>query len=188
MERMAKGGEPIKIRIVKGANLAIEQVDASLHGWPQAPYTVKSEVDANFIRMLLYACQNEHARAVHIGIGSHNLFDIALGLVLRAEKGLDKEISFEMLEGMSLSHERVVHDLAGEMLLYCPAATTNEFHDAVAYLIRRLDENTSADNFMRQAFKLQVNSPEWQNQVGMFSKSLEILVDVLVYLGELKIA
>lgn len=178
MKRVAKGGAPIKIRIVKGANLAMEQVDASLHDWPQAPYVSKVDVDANFKRMLIYACQKEHAQAVHIGIGSHNLFDIAYAFLLRAENGVEKEVSFEMLEGMAPSIQNVVHDLAGDMLVYCPAATKHEFQNAVAYLIRRLDENTYQDNFLRDAFQLQVGSLTWQRQVEMFSKSCEILQTV----------
>ncbi len=86
MERMKKGGAQIKIRIVKGANLAMEQVEASLRHWAQAPYTHKSDVDANYKRMVVYACEPEHASAVHIGIGSHNLFDIAYAMLLRLEK------------------------------------------------------------------------------------------------------
>ena len=58
----------------------MERVEASLHGWPQAPYPRKVEVDANFKRMVEYGCRPEHARAVHLGVASHNLFDIAYGL------------------------------------------------------------------------------------------------------------
>jgi RHH-type proline utilization regulon transcriptional repressor/proline dehydrogenase/delta 1-pyrroline-5-carboxylate dehydrogenase len=47
LERCQRGGAPIKIRIVKGANLAMERVEASLSNWPQAPYLTKVEVDAN---------------------------------------------------------------------------------------------------------------------------------------------
>ena len=45
--RLARGGAEIKLRIVKGANLAMEKVEAELHEWPQAPYPTKEEVDAN---------------------------------------------------------------------------------------------------------------------------------------------
>src|SRR5262245_43209044 len=79
----ARGGAPIKLRIVKGANLAMERIEAAVHGWPQAPYETKPEVDANYKRMLEFVCRPEHAEAVHLGIASHNLFDIAYGLVLR---------------------------------------------------------------------------------------------------------
>ncbi len=81
--RRARGGAPIKLRIVKGANLAMERIEAAVHGWPQAPYERKAEVDANYKRMLEYGCRPEHAEAVHLGVASHNLFDIAYGLVLR---------------------------------------------------------------------------------------------------------
>ena len=56
-ERVAQGGQPIVIRLVKGANLEMERVEASLRGWPQAPYKTKLETDANFKRMLLEGLQ-----------------------------------------------------------------------------------------------------------------------------------
>src|SRR5438093_7173402 len=61
----------------------MERIEAAVHNWPQAPYETKSEVDANYKRMLEYGCRPEHAQAVHLGIASHNLFDVAYGLVLR---------------------------------------------------------------------------------------------------------
>ena len=87
--RRARGGAPIKVRIVKGANLAMERIEAAVHGWPQAPYETKLEVDANYKRMVEYGCRPEHAEAVHLGVASHNLFDIAYGLVLRAAHGVE---------------------------------------------------------------------------------------------------
>ena len=41
IERRRRGGAPIKLRIVKGANLAMERIEAAVHGWPQAPYTTQ---------------------------------------------------------------------------------------------------------------------------------------------------
>ena len=68
-----------RARIVKGANLAMEQVEAELMGWPQAPYDTKAEVDAHYKRMLdraLAAARGD----LHVGVASHNLFDIAWAL------------------------------------------------------------------------------------------------------------
>ena len=173
MRRVASGGAPIKIRIVKGANLAMEQVDAALHEWPQAPYPTKEEVDANYKRMVLYGCTPEHAHAAFLGIASHNLFDIAFALLLRAEHNLEKQVCFEMLEGMADQMRRVVQTLAGDILLYCPAATEDDFQNAVAYLIRRLDENTAPQNFLRHAFALRPGTPEWEDQVRLFSAACD---------------
>src|SRR5882762_6261789 len=99
--RQGRGGAPIKLRIVKGANLAMERIEAAVHGWPQAPYETKIEVDANYKRMLEYGCRPEHAEAVHLGVASHNLFDIAYGLVLRDVHRVEPWVEFEMLEGMA---------------------------------------------------------------------------------------
>ncbi len=169
MQRVAKGGAPIKIRIVKGANLAMEQVESSLQTWPQAPYTKKCDVDANYKRMLTYACEPDHARAAHVGVGSHNLFDVAYALLLRAENNVEEFVSFEMLEGMVEHMNRVVKELSGEILLYCPAVTEREFPNGVAYLMRRLDENTAPENFLRHVFNLIPGTEDWQTQVQYFS-------------------
>ena len=74
--RRGRGGAPIKLRIVKGANLAMERIEAELHGWPQAPYATKAEVDANYKRSSS-RCRPGARAAVHLGIASHNLFDVA---------------------------------------------------------------------------------------------------------------
>lgn len=173
LDRVRNGGAPIKIRIVKGANLAMERVEASLRDWPQAPYSTKSDVDANFKRMITYGCHPDHAHAVRLGIGSHNLFDIAYALLLRAENKVEPFVSFEMLEGMADHMRRIVQQLSGDILLYCPAATKEDFQHAIAYLIRRLDENTAPENFLRQLFHLQPNTKEWDSQKKLFLDSCE---------------
>lgn len=169
MQRVARGGAPIKIRIVKGANLAMERVDASRKGYPQAPYLSKCDVDANYKRMLNYASLPHHAAAVRVGVASHNIFDIAYALLLRSESMVEDFVEFEMLEGMAEPIRKVVQKLTGGMLLYCPAAKEDEFINAVAYFVRRLDENTSPDNFLRHLFKLIPGTREWQNLANQFS-------------------
>lgn len=168
MERVAQGGAPIKIRIVKGANLAMEQVEASIKGWPQAPYLYKKEADANFKKMLQYGTNPNHAQAAHLGIASHNLFDIAYAILLTSQQNIEPYTCFEMLEGMADPIRRVVQHLTNDMLLYCPAATESEFQNAIAYLIRRLDENTAPDNFLRHSFELTPGSAEWNSQAELF--------------------
>lgn len=170
-ERVAAGGAPIKIRIVKGANLAMEAVEASMRGWEQAPYGCKSDVDANFKRMLMFGMRPENASAATLGIGSHNLFDIAYALLMRAENRVENNVCFEMLEGMADHIRRVVQALSGDMLLYCPAATKEEFQNAVAYLVRRLDENTAPENFLRHAFGLEPGSKTWEEQAALFANA-----------------
>jgi RHH-type proline utilization regulon transcriptional repressor/proline dehydrogenase/delta 1-pyrroline-5-carboxylate dehydrogenase len=103
--RVAKGGAPVTIRVVKGANMEMERVEASLRGWPQAPFRTKVETDANYKRMLEEGMKLENRAAVRLGIASHNLFDLAYGLALAAEQGAFEQVQFEMLEGMA-NHQR----------------------------------------------------------------------------------
>lgn len=170
-KRVQGGGAPIKIRIVKGANLAMEQFEASLRGWPQAPYQAKDEVDANYKKMVIYGCIPEHARAVRIGVASHNLFDISFAMLLRVENEVESYVGFEMLEGMADHIRRTVQKLTGDILLYCPVATKQEFQHAIAYLIRRLDENTGPENFLRHVFGLKPGTEAWDIQSSLFSES-----------------
>lgn len=172
-KRVKNGGAPIKIRIVKGANLAMEQFEASLKGWSQAPYNQKVDVDANYKKMLIHGCIPENARAVRLGIASHNLFDIAFAMLLRLENQVEPYTGFEMLEGMADHIRRVVQKLTGDMLLYCPVATKEEFQHAIAYLIRRLDENTGPENFLRHVFGLKPGTESWESQTSLFSQSCD---------------
>ena len=170
-ERVRRGGAGIKIRIVKGANLAMESVEAELHDWPCAVYPSKEEVDANFKRMLHEGCRKENAAAVRIGLASHNLFELSYAMLLRAREGVADRIDFEMLEGMANHQARVVHQVAGGLLLYAPVVRHDDFHSAIAYLVRRLDENTADENFLRDLFGMQVGDAAWETQKNRFLRA-----------------
>lgn len=172
-ERRKKGGAPLKVRIVKGANLAMERVEAALKGWEQAPYSFKHEVDANFKRMMNYALDPENAPSLNIGVGSHNLFDIAYAMILREERQVAPYVVFEMLEGMADASRRVIQSICHEILLYCPAASAAEFQNALAYLVRRLDENTGPENYLRVSFELKPGTTAWQRQADLFASACE---------------
>ena len=173
--RLAAGGAPITLRIVKGANLEMERVEASLRGWPQAPFRRKLETDANYKRMMQEAMKPENLAAVRIGLASHNLFDLAYGLVLAMETNAFDKVQFEMLEGMANPQRRALFELTGNLLLYAPVCRKEEFIHAIGYLIRRLDENTGPDNFLRHAFKIHVGSPEWLRLEEGFVRSFDAI-------------
>src|SRR5947207_12987696 len=174
LARHARGGAPIKLRIVKGANLAMERIEAATHGWGQAPYETKAEVDANYKRMLEYGCRPEHAEAVHLGVASPNLFDVAYGLVLREAQHVEPWVEFEMLEGMANHQARAVQARAGGLLLYAPVVRAEDFHSAIAYLVRRLDENTAPENFLRHVFDLEPGSPPWVAERDRFLAAFHV--------------
>lgn len=161
-QRVEQGGAAVTIRIVKGANMEMERVEASLHGWPQAPFQSKLDTDANYKRMVNFALRPENLAAVRPGIASHNLFDISYALVLAAETGAMGQLQFEMLEGMANHQRRALHELTNSVLLYAPACQKDDFIHAIGYLVRRLDENTGEENFLRHAFNITVESDAWK--------------------------
>jgi RHH-type proline utilization regulon transcriptional repressor/proline dehydrogenase/delta 1-pyrroline-5-carboxylate dehydrogenase len=171
--RVAAGGAPVTLRLVKGANLEMERVDASLHGWPQAPFRSKGEVDANFKRMLHDGLAPENLAAVRLGIASHNLFELAYGLVCSLEADALDRVQFEMLEGMANAQRRALSEVAPSLLLYAPATRKQHFVHAIGYLVRRLDENTGPENFLAHAFKLDVDGDDWRRLAERFLASFE---------------
>lgn len=149
--RFARGGGRVKVRIVKGANLAMERVEAELRDWPQAPYTSKEEVDASYKRLLASAIAV--GPALRVGVGSHNLYDVAWALVQREVHGVADRVEIEMLEGMADPQAHAARDEAGGILLYAPVVKKTERDSAIAYLVRRLEENAAPENFLRHLFE-----------------------------------
>lgn len=172
--RVSKGGAPIKIRIVKGANLAMENVDATLHGWELAPYSSKLEVDANFKRMCHYGCQPENAKVARLGVASHNLFDISYVLLLRSMMEVNEYVEFEMLEGMASHQSRAVQEIADGLLCYAPVVNKEDFHSAISYLVRRLDENSQEENFLHDLFGMKSGDFRWDKQKSKFLAACEL--------------
>ncbi len=170
-ERVADGGAPIKLRVVKGANMDMEQTESSMRGWPQAPYHEKLDTDANYKRMLRYALQPENASCVALGIASHNLFELAHAHLLAEELGTSQHLVFEMLEGMADATVKALSKDGLPILLYAPVATKAHFTHAIAYYVRRLDENTSPQNFLTHSFNLEPGDEDWAFLANQFRSS-----------------
>jgi len=177
--RTAQGGAPIKVRVVKGANLPMEQVDADLHGWPLATWGSKQDSDTSYKAVLDYALTPEHIANVRIGVAGHNLFDVALAHLLAEARGVKKGLEFEMLLGMATGQAEAVKQTVGSLLLYTPVVHPGEFDVAIAYLIRRLEEGASQENFMSAVFELDKNEGLFEREKNRFLASLDALTDTV---------
>jgi RHH-type transcriptional regulator, proline utilization regulon repressor / proline dehydrogenase / delta 1-pyrroline-5-carboxylate dehydrogenase len=147
--RRDAGGAPIRIRLVKGANLAMERVEAELHGWPAAPYPTKADTDANYKRLVDRILHPGTLGAVTVGIASHNLFDVAWALLLAEQRGVAQHVRVEMLQGMAPGEASAVGRRTGELRLYTPVVARDDFDVAISYLFRRLEETSAPENFLR---------------------------------------
>lgn len=170
--RRTKGGAGIKVRVVKGANLAMEHVDAIVHGWPLATWGTKRETDANYKRILDWSFVPERTDAVRIGVASHNLFDIAHAWLLARERRVESRVEFEMLLGMASGQMDAVKRDVGGLLLSTPVVHPGDFDSAIPYLIARLEENASNENFMSGVFELATDSAVFDREAGRFLASL----------------
>ncbi len=173
-ERRALGRAGVKIRLVKGANLAMEKVEAVMHGWEQAPYPTKGDVDANYLRCVERALRADSVAAgVRIGVASHNLYDVASAHLLAQSRGVEDALDIEMLQGMSPAQARAVRDDVGTVILYTPVVAPEDFDSAVSYLVRRLEENASPENYLHAFFS--DDSAAMPDQEARFRASVEAI-------------
>ncbi|WP_066907590.1 bifunctional proline dehydrogenase/L-glutamate gamma-semialdehyde dehydrogenase [Millisia brevis] len=170
--RRTRGGAPIKVRLVKGANLPMEHVEATLHNWPVATWPRKQDSDTNYKRVLHYALQPEHMRNVRLGVAGHNLFDVAYAWLLAGQLGVREYIDIEMLLGMAEGQAEAVRRTVGGLLLYVPVVHPKDFDVAISYLVRRLEEGASQDNFMSAVFSLHDDPELFARERDRFAASL----------------
>jgi RHH-type proline utilization regulon transcriptional repressor/proline dehydrogenase/delta 1-pyrroline-5-carboxylate dehydrogenase len=171
--RHERSGARVKVRLVKGANLAMEHAEAQLHGWTPAPYGSKAAVDASYLRLLDLSLRADHAGAVRIGVASHNLFDLSWALDIARERGVEDQLDIEMLEGMANAEALAIVRSGRTVLLYAPVTQHDDFAAAVAYLVRRLDENTSDENYLKAAFYIADDPKVFEDQRQRFLDSIE---------------
>jgi RHH-type proline utilization regulon transcriptional repressor/proline dehydrogenase/delta 1-pyrroline-5-carboxylate dehydrogenase len=163
----------IKIRLVKGANLAMEHTEAQIHGWTPAPYGSKADVDASYARLLDISLRPSHSDAVRVGVASHNLFDLSWAVEVARARGVLEQLDIEMLEGMANSEALAIVKSGHRVLLYAPVTRHDDFPAAVAYLVRRLDENTSDENYLKAAFYIARDPEVFDEQQQRFLDSVE---------------
>jgi RHH-type proline utilization regulon transcriptional repressor/proline dehydrogenase/delta 1-pyrroline-5-carboxylate dehydrogenase len=173
--RRTAGGAGIKVRLVKGANLAMEHVDSVMHGWPLATYPTKQETDTNYKRVLDWSLTPERTDAVRLGVAGHNLFDVAHAWLLAKERHVETRVEFEMLLGMATGQADAVKRDVGGLLLYTPVVHPGEFDSAISYLIRRLEENASSENFMSGVFELAQDERVFAREAERFLASVRAL-------------
>lgn len=139
---------PISIRLVKGAYWDYETVQACANGWEPPVHTRKSQTDAAFERHAKRILQ--HHEICYFACASHNIRSIATVMELAATGEVPPErYEFQLLHGMAEPVREAVRQEANRVRLYCPVG---EMVPGMAYLVRRLLENTANTSFLRQSF------------------------------------
>ena len=168
-QRVAEGGSPIKMRIVKGCNLDMENIVSDMRGWPNPVRQSKTEVDANYLHIIERGLKPENAKVLHIGMASHNLFTISYAYLLTETYKTPKDcFCFEMLEGIANHIWRAQKKFGNHVILYTPVVKKEHFLNAISYLVRRMDENTAPDNFLTHSFSLKPGTKEWKELEQQF--------------------
>lgn len=141
-------GLPISIRLVKGAYWDYEVAAARQNGWPVPVYTQKAETDGAFERCAEKILRNHDI--CYLACASHNVRSVCS--VLESARAMyvpDERYEFQVLYGMAEPFRNALLKTTGRVRLYCPQG---ELLPGMAYLIRRLLENTSNESFLRQTY------------------------------------
>ena len=137
---------PLLVRLVKGAYWDHEIVEARQHGWESPVFEVKADSDRNFealTRSLL-----EARPAVRVAIASHNLRSIAHAVAAnRAVGGADGDLEVQVLRGLGDDLQEALAKRGLRVRTYCPVG---DLVAGMAYLVRRLLENTSNESFLHE--------------------------------------
>jgi proline dehydrogenase len=135
---------PLTVRLVKGAYWDHELVQASQHGWSVPVFDVKAECDRNFealTRRLLDA-----RPAVRVAIASHNLRSVSHAIAYsRALGAEDRDLELQILRGLGDQLAEALASRGFRVRAYCPIG---DLVAGMAYLVRRLLENTSNESFL----------------------------------------
>ncbi len=136
------------IRLVKGAYWDSEVIWARQNNWPIPVFAHKHETDANFEKLARIILQ--HHELTRLACASHNLR--ALACVIEAAKDLQipsEQIEFQVLYGMGEPIRNALRKARLPVRVYAPIG---EILPGMAYLVRRLLENTANESFLRQKF------------------------------------
>ena len=147
-------GTPVWVRLVKGAYWDYETVHAQAEQWPIPVFEQKWQSDATFERATRFTLKHrEHLRPA---LGSHNIRSIAHGLATAEALEIPHEgLEIQMVYGMADVEKKALAQRGNRIRVYMPYG---ELIPGMAYLVRRLLENTSNDSFLRAG--LQKNKPQ----------------------------
>ncbi len=151
---------PVTVRLVKGAYWDYEVIHARQMGWPPPVFMSKQETDANFERLSRVLL--EHHPRVRTAIGSHNIRSIARAVACAESVGLrPADLEFQMLYGMGDSIKKAILKTEYPLRVYTPFG---ELLPGIAYLVRRILENTSNESFLRQDYFMESSPDELLRQ------------------------
>jgi RHH-type proline utilization regulon transcriptional repressor/proline dehydrogenase/delta 1-pyrroline-5-carboxylate dehydrogenase len=141
-------GTPVWIRLVKGAYWDFETIHARAAGWPVPVWEEKWRTDACYEAATTFVM--EHAAHLRPALGSHNLRSLAHGMAVAEHLGLDRRaVEMQMLYGMGDPEKEAVTAAGWRLRVYMPYG---ELVPGMAYLVRRLLENSSNESFLRAGF------------------------------------
>ena len=144
-----RGGRPVTIRLVKGAYWDAEVIAARQKGWPIPVLTDKAATDAQFERLTRLLL--DRAPAVRPAIGSHNARSLAVAVVHARARGLGpRAFELQLLYGMGDPIAAALTDMGLGVRVYTPVGA---LIPGMAYLVRRLLENSANDSFLRRRFQ-----------------------------------
>ncbi|HEY1794084.1 MAG TPA: proline dehydrogenase family protein [Opitutaceae bacterium] len=159
---------PIVVRLVKGAYWDFETILAGQRGWPAPVWSAKPESDANYERLSVLLLENADITAP--AFASHNVRSCAHAVAQAGRLGIDpRAYEFQALYGMADELKSALVAAGHRVREYCPVG---DLLPGMAYLVRRLLENTSNEGFLRAKDAGEVGREELlRNPAGLIART-----------------
>ena len=154
IEWSKRTGRVVTVRLVKGAYWDYETIHAEQMGWPTPVWSNKRDTDACFERMtaafIAQTPRTSGSGGVKLALGSHNVRSIACAIALLKKHNLPENgLELQMLHGMADQLKETAIDHRLRLREYVPVG---EMIPGMAYLVRRLLENTSNESWLKAGF------------------------------------
>ena len=157
----------LTVRLVKGAYWDAEVIEAQQNNWPMPVFTNKHESDANFEKVARRILENHEY--VALACGSHNIRSVASVIEMAKDLNVPPDrVEYQILYGMAEPIRSALNKAGLRLRLYAPVG---ELIPGMAYLVRRLLENTANESFLRQSFSEEVSHEELLKNPQLFVHS-----------------
>jgi proline dehydrogenase len=145
-------GHPLVVRLVKGAYWDHEIVEARQHGWPAPVFDVKADCDRNFESLTTRLLEARVGGVpVRVAVASHNLRSVSHAIAANRRTGAgDRDLELQVLRGLGDDLQHALASQGFRVRTYCPVG---DLVAGMAYLVRRLLENTSNESFLHEQAK-----------------------------------
>ncbi len=169
--RAAKGARPLSVMLDKGSHLAAERACTYLYGEANAAAATKAETDTRY-KQLLHQAMAANAKAIRPALATHNLFDLAYGLLDWARNGRSGLPDIVLTAGLGNHIGRMLSRAGARVTLVVGVASEQSEAEFENYLLHIIREAAIPESLLSAGYAPEPNSMPWNRMRQQFLASL----------------